>query len=75
MMFRVLLVLFGGLTLAVAAGWLSGVHPLFEAVTNVRAQFFPIAVILVVGFAALRSWYLTGVAAAVLLLCLSYVMP
>ena len=55
-MARVLELLLGGLALYLVLGWLTPLHPLLEAITNVRAQVVALAVIPMVGFAALRNW-------------------
>lgn len=71
MILRVLQILLGGLGLYLVLGWLAPLHPLLEAITNVRAQVVALALIPVVGFAVLRSWQLLGGSVLVLLLLAS----
>lgn len=72
---RVLVGLLAALVATLVVGWLAFVHPIFEAVTNVRAQLFPIATLVLIGFIVLRSWRLVVGSALVLAICLSYVVP
>jgi len=72
---RSLLGVLAALVLTLIIAWLGPLHPLFETVTNVRAQLVPLTLILVVGFLILQRWQFAAVAVAVLFINAAYLLP
>lgn len=75
MLVRVLEIFLGALALYLVLGWLTPLHPLLEAITNVRAQVSFLALVPLVGFGFLRSLTLVGVSALVLGLLAAALVP
>lgn len=75
MVVRLLQILLGGLGLYLIGGWLTPLHPLLEAITNVRAQVAFLALVPVLGFGLLRNWALFGTSALVCGLLMAALVP
>ncbi len=58
---RILLMLAAALVLSLVLMQLGRMHPLLEAITNVRAQLIPLALVPFVGFVVLQRWNLAAI--------------